>query len=189
MKIFESARANYAFMGISSMQSIQPNRFNTKITVSFIAIGAATTFHLMHIIVVASNLREYMESATTTSGSVIISISYTTVVFKMRTVFESMNGFEEMIVTSELSVKSSAFHLCSTFLVIFDFFKGLKYPASKAIFEKTNRFIEKLSKILLFLIMGVGLNCVILLQCIARFYIYFTTDLGGEAFVLPIPMW
>lgn len=64
-------------------------------------IGLATTFHIMHIVFVASNLEERMESATTTSGSLIITICFLTIVFKMKTIFDCISCFENMIAMSE----------------------------------------------------------------------------------------
>ena len=92
---------NFAILGISSAQSIQKYPFNTKIIHAFLLIGLTTFLHVMHIICVARNLKERMESATTTSGSLIISICFITVIFKMRTVFECINSFEEVIAMSE----------------------------------------------------------------------------------------
>lgn len=68
-------------------------------------------------------------------------------------------------------------------------FKGLKYPESAALFEETNRFIKKCGKIISFVAMKLVLNVVILLQCIGCFIKYIFTDMGNDAFVLPIPMW
>lgn len=56
-------------------------------------------------------------------------------------------------------------------------------------FEATIRQIEKLSKItdiLLTKFVPLGL---ILPKSIASFFIYFTTELGEDAFVMPTPTW
>lgn len=69
---------------------------------AFVLIGTATFFHIMHIFFVASNLKEQMQSATTTSGSLIITICFLTVVFKNRTVFDCIHSFESIIAKSKL---------------------------------------------------------------------------------------
>lgn len=97
MKIFEIVRKNYAYLGITSTQSIQSHRFNQQITAALIIIGIATFLHVMHIIHVANNLKEYIESVTTTCGSSIISISFLTIVFKMETVFDCITSFESLV--------------------------------------------------------------------------------------------
>lgn len=101
MKIFESVRNNYAILGVTTAQSAQKHVFNAKIEMALVLIGVFTFFHVMHIFFVASNIKERMESATTTSGSVIISMCIITIIFKMRTVFECINGFEDLIAMSE----------------------------------------------------------------------------------------
>lgn len=68
-------------------------------------------------------------------------------------------------------------------------FEGIKYPASAAMFEGTNRFIEKFYRIEMFLCLKLVPNIVILLQCIGCFINYIFTDMGYDAFVLPVPMW
>lgn len=70
-----------------------------------------------------------------------------------------------------------------------NFEKGLKYPAPRAEYEKVSRSMDKLGKIMLFAAMGAFLICMVVLECVASFTIYFTTDLGRDSFVLPIPMW
>lgn len=66
---------------------------------------------------------------------------------------------------------------------------GLKYHASVALFEDTNRLIEKCGKFVTFAILKLFLNGVILLQCLGCFGNYIFTDMGNDAFVLPVPMW
>lgn len=66
---------------------------------------------------------------------------------------------------------------------------GLKTPKSKAIFEKTNQLVEKYSKIGLFVIKNVIVPCFIFPKAIVSFFIYFTTNLGNDAFYLPASIW
>ena len=101
MKIFEIVRRNYEILGITSAQSLQKYRLNIRINMALLLIGFITFLHTMQIIFVASTLTERMESATTTSGSVIISICFITIIFKMRTLFECIDFFEDMIAKSK----------------------------------------------------------------------------------------
>lgn len=101
MKLFETVLKNYAILGISLDQSIQKYPFNIKILMTFTVLCLTIFLHVMHIIYVASNIKERMESITTTSGSLIISIFFVTIVFKMRTVFNCINSFEDIIAMSE----------------------------------------------------------------------------------------
>lgn len=69
------------------------------------------------------------------------------------------------------------------------YFLGQKYPESIAMYDKTNRLSEKCGKILLFVTLKLTFNCLILARCIGSFITYFTMDMGGDSFVLPVPMW
>lgn len=66
---------------------------------------------------------------------------------------------------------------------------GLKYPRSKAMYENTNRLVEKISKFISFLIVYISIPAFVLPKAFYCFFIYFTTDLGPDAFALPIPTW
>lgn len=68
-------------------------------------------------------------------------------------------------------------------------FEGLKYPKSKAIYEKTNRITEMICKFMYFFIVSVVVPGFILPKAFYSFFIYFTTELGNYAFELPVPMW
>lgn len=189
MKIFETARENFAVLGIDAAQSFQKHPFNTKITMAFVLIGLTTFLHVMHIFYAAGNLKERMQSATTTSGSLLISICIITIIFKMRTLFDCIKGFEDVIAMSEWTwfpLKQLNFKY--DFPCMYFFFQGLKYPASASMYDTTNRFIEKYGKIILFVV-AIIFSGAMLLHCILCFIIYFLTDLGNDAFVLPVPMW
>lgn len=66
---------------------------------------------------------------------------------------------------------------------------GLKNPKSKEICETTNEFVERWSRICMF-VMKYGLGpCIVSPKVIISFVMYFTTDAGNDAFEIPIPMW
>lgn len=64
-----------------------------------------------------------------------------------------------------------------------------KKPTPKEILEKTNEFVEKYSRIGLFVLKYGFAPCVIFPKAFISFYIYLMTDLGNDAFDLPVPMW
>lgn len=97
MKLFETVLNNFAIVGMTPSK----HRFNTKIAMAFVLIGTATLFHILHIFFVASNLKERTQSSTTTSGSLVITICFLTVIFKMRAVFNCIRDFEDIIAMSE----------------------------------------------------------------------------------------
>ena len=68
-------------------------------------------------------------------------------------------------------------------------FLGSQNPASKTIYVKVIHLIDKLSRFANLCILKVTLPCLILPRYVASFYIYFTTDVGNDAFELPLTMW
>lgn len=64
-----------------------------------------------------------------------------------------------------------------------------KNPKSQALYEKTNRLVEKLSVIAYLVIIKLGLPGLMLANEIVSYFIYFTTDAGSDAFELPFSAW
>lgn len=62
-------------------------------------------------------------------------------------------------------------------------------PTAKPIYEKTNQVVEKYSNIGIFAMKNVIVPSFLLTKAFVTFFIYFNTDLGNDAFTLPIPMW
>lgn len=65
----------------------------------------------------------------------------------------------------------------------------MKYPKSKAMYEKTNRFAEKFSQTLNFVLVHVSVPIYIIPKAIISLFIYYTTDAGPDAFELALPVW
>ena len=56
-------------------------------------------------------------------------------------------------------------------------------------YEKTDRLVEKISKIIEILIVYVSPPSFVLPNAVYSYFVYFTTDLGPDAFELPFPTW
>lgn len=63
-----------------------------------------------------------------------------------------------------------------------------KSSASKVLLNKRLKQIEEMNKIVTFVSLKIVLQSLILPKFIGSFIVYFTTDLGNDSFVLPIPM-
>ena len=85
-------------------------------------------------------------------------------------------------------MKVSLFQMC-VLLSKNILFLGMKNPKSKIIYEKTNQLAEKLSTAVFFVIVKVSVPCIVFPKCIISYIVYFTTDLGADAFDSPLPMW
>lgn len=55
--------------------------------------------------------------------------------------------------------------------------------------EKTNELVEKLCQIAYLIIVQIGVPCVALPKAVLSYFVYFTNDLGPNAFELPIQAW
>lgn len=66
---------------------------------------------------------------------------------------------------------------------------GMEYPTPEALFQETNQLVEKWSEIMCFLATIVIPTFVCFSMVMLSFFFYFTTDLGSDAFELPVPMW
>lgn len=68
------------------------------------------------------------------------------------------------------------------------FFLGLtKNPAYRSKYEKINQLVEKLSEIIYFIAIKLGVAGLVLPKSVISYFLYFTTDAGAEAFELPLP--
>lgn len=65
----------------------------------------------------------------------------------------------------------------------------MEQPASKGIYDEAIEQMENWTKILTFLLKKVVPLCGVLSRAIPSFFFYFVTDMGCEAFGLPVPMW
>lgn len=70
-----------------------------------------------------------------------------------------------------------------------EMFLGLQCEKSRAMYDRINNLMEKLSKIAYFAIFGVSIPGFVIPKAILSYIKYYTTNLGGDAFDLSIPMW
>lgn len=65
----------------------------------------------------------------------------------------------------------------------------MKNPESNQTYVKLNENIEKSTRIFYIFMVQVTFIAIVVPQFITSFYLYLTTDLGTEAFNLPLPIW
>lgn len=68
-------------------------------------------------------------------------------------------------------------------------FLGLENPSAAAKFIEVNEMVEKMATFFHFALVKLTLPCVLLPNFIMSYFSYFTTDLGADAFILPLPVW
>lgn len=57
----------------------------------------------------------------------------------------------------------------------------------RAVHEKCNQFIEKLSRIVYFAVIKLGVPGLVLPKAMLSYFLYYTADAGRDAFELPFP--
>lgn len=65
----------------------------------------------------------------------------------------------------------------------------MKNLTSKAIYEKTNKRIESVTRTFTSIHLSLSVPFVMIPNLIISFFIYFTTNSGSEAFRMPFPVW
>lgn len=73
--------------------------------------------------------------------------------------------------------------LCSLYI------SGIKHPASKVIYVKIVDLVEKWDRFIQFALLKVTVPSFVLPKYIFCFYMYFSTNMGNDAFELPLPLW
>ena len=66
---------------------------------------------------------------------------------------------------------------------------GIENPVSKKIYEEVNEKVENRTKWMYLAIVQASIPGLLLSNFMVSFYIYFTSDLGNESFMLPFPVW
>lgn len=64
-----------------------------------------------------------------------------------------------------------------------------KSPASKAIYDETNRFVEKWCGIGVFVFVQLSSIGIVAPKAVISYVVYFGTNAGSEAFELPLFFW
>lgn len=68
-------------------------------------------------------------------------------------------------------------------------FIGLECRGSKEIYDGINENVQKMDRIVGFLMIKLSLPCVMFSKLFSSYFAYFTTDVGNEAFELSFPYW
>lgn len=62
-------------------------------------------------------------------------------------------------------------------------------PVAKKLYEKTNAMVERWSELLYMGLVKISIPLVTLPFLILSYFLYFTTDLGSDSFLLPFLVW
>lgn len=187
MKLFQSIQRGLALVGLTSYQSRQKNPFSRKILITTFSYTLTVISFDVYLFCVARTFWEYTENIYTNSQLTVAVFCYIIVVFKMKNIFQGFNECEIFTVKSEWKLEID-------FILLENYFEwkialGLDYPESIPIYVEANERIEKCSEIIHVFAFKLTPICIIMPKVFVCMSNYFTTDLGNEALVLPLPMW
>lgn len=169
--------------------------FNVKRLLATIAAFLVVVLYFAFLFYEADTVTEYVSSAYMTVATLGIFMSLIDTTFKTKTIFALIDNDLRKICrkSSYRSMGAPCFYSCrsnrNSRMKTSDLFSELICTASKPLYMKTHRIVEKFSKIMKFVIVDVTVPGFIIPKAIFSFYVYFTTDLGADAFELPVPTW
>lgn len=101
IKIFQEVRKKFANVGIYQDLALQAYPFNGKILIGFLIVSLVTLSSFKFIFHGAKSFIEYTQCSYTCSLCVLIFFILITLVFEVDSLFRLMNGFENLVNTSE----------------------------------------------------------------------------------------
>lgn len=184
MKIFQVTQKNLTYLGVSWYYSIQKYPINRRNLLAFSIFSLATILDCTYLFHVAVTFNEYANSVYTCLSIILATVVFVIVTCRMRMFFNCLNQIEK------ISNESESIHWLPHWKRFkFKNVSGLRFAASKAMYEKTNSNVEKWCKILITAAMTAVLQSVMFSKFILSYFLYFATDLGRDAFQMPFPTW
>lgn len=187
MKIFQIIQQNYAVMGVISPppNCNHPFNFMNLLTLfSFIQLGFGTWSFLLFK---AETFSDYTEALFVCTAVILGILTFENIVIKAVKFVDLIRNLESSIEKRELLKMKWRSGEQSIMKIIFS---GLVNKRSKELFEAVNIRLEKWSSIVILIFVKVTIPCVVTPKLATSYFLYFATDAGRDAFVLPHPtMW
>lgn len=176
-------------MGVGPELATQPYPLNRRILMGFFILALSTVCILEFVFCEEFTFSEFAESSYMGSYMATLFFALLIIVVNVKEIFELMIDCENIVNTSKDNEYNSQPFNIPTFFLIKTLISALKYSASKSIFRRANQLAEKLNKIIFIVLVKLTPACGAGPWVAWTFFIYFTTDLGADAFQLPFPMW
>lgn len=195
MKIFQLFRKYWALLGVEQLQPFQKNQrvksFLKRLPVFIVCVLwfiCLTVFTGCE----AAKIDEYADAFYISSCVMAILFTFAITLWKMDNLVKLIEDFENLI--SQRRTISNIPHLMITKNNIrFHSFMindtGMSNAELKQKYVNLNENIEKWSGIIFKFYLQVNVAVIFMPNFVVSFYLYFATDLSGEAFSLPFPAW
>lgn len=169
MTLFSSSVERLKAFGINSSDQ-QMNPFNRRSVLVFFLLGLLCLSSFLFLFYEANTVWEYTFSIYTIASVVEITICFTIVIFQMEKLFEFIDNCESFVSVCESDDDDDDSTLENSH-------------------GETSQQIEKWTKIIYITLAEISPVCLFLPQSIYCVIVYQTTDLGNEAFKLPLTLW
>lgn len=184
MEIFRKIQINFGLFGVT-----QSDAFNIKTFLWIPMFGLSIILHILFVVQEANTFIEYTSSIYVISGIVGIVTGFSTIAFRTGIFFQCIKSCENIMSKSEWLIFLPKRYPTKIISRKKYSLLGLEYPISKAIYEETNRQVEKWNEIINFIMAKMTPIVLVWPSFILSFFRYFTTDLGNGAFELMLPIW
>lgn len=184
MKIFQSVLKNFESVGIRQNQS----RLNGKVLLAFTLYWSGTIFDCVYIVRELSSFDEIVATIFLLSATTAIAMCFTVFVLSSKKLFNILNRADHLTdkCMYTLGRKSSR---CQNWFYQKHIVAIKNNPTMERVFKMTIHRIDKWNR-MIYLCMSKGVPLVVIWPTyIASFIIYYTSDLGEDAFTLPTPVW
>lgn len=110
MQLFQTIRRGFAFLGVSSLQSMQTNPFNRRNVATLFSFILTIAAYNIYLFRVASTFWEYTINIYSNSATFLAVGCYVIVILKMRKIFQVIDKCEKVTVDCKRKLE-----LCITF--------------------------------------------------------------------------
>lgn len=185
MKILQSAIWHAAALGVNPQQAyVKHPAFSCRSVLAFLALSLSAVSCALYFIRLANTFIEYTYTIYALSSMIVTNAILLIVSFKMREFFDILHQLEDTINERKQILLANSYDERYKL-----FISGLQYPESQKIYEKINPKVEEWCKLIYFLNMKVFFPTVMSMKFVFSFVQYFMTNLGNDAFEVPLPFW
>lgn len=187
MKTFDTIRHYFEISGITSSQSSRKDLLKFRNLLFFLVLGLDLISTGVFGYSEANSFEEYVDAFFAFSSAFICIYSYGIIFWEIPKLYRFINDLESAVNKSEIIWLVFICFVLDLWFLDMSVCLGLVHPTSKRIYTKPDQQLEKLNGILQLVIVKVIPFSVVIPKYLTCFLMYFITDLGNDAFEIPLP--
>lgn len=192
LEIFQTIQKNLSTIGIGPRSSMPMRIFNRKILTAFLSLGLCIFCTLMHIFVEAKSFLDLCQSTYECSAFILVAFVLMALAFNSNELFETINDCERLVNSSKWKQRIETIHSSSQANTLIKRLSlntlAFRFSTFRAMAAESHGRVEKITAIVFFFFVKIS-PAFILPPFVYSFFVYFTTDLGPDAFISVLPMW